>query len=167
MTEIEAELIKERAREAAGELFEESTIYLAGPIRFCDNGGHDWRNSIIEEYSEEYNFINPLDEHDGTKEEVEILRDPLEYDEDSEKKQILPSEIVDSDKNMISASDAVFVGLKDIIARGTSMEIMYSFNKDIPVFVWTMEGQEVSPWVRHHAEYISSDLEEVMEAVNT
>lgn len=164
MNELEKK--KENLRDAAQEMYEEETVYLAGPIRFCDSGGHGWRDEVVEDYGERFRFLNPLDEHDGMEEGVEVISEPSEVHPDSDKNFIFPSEIVDSDKHMISSSDYVLVGLKDIIARGTSMEIMYSFMKETPVFVWTIDNQDVSPWVSYHAEEVSSDLEEIFGSIN-
>jgi len=89
-------------------------VYLSGPIRCVDDNGVQWRDEIIEDYPE-INFNNPLDNF--TPEKHDILNDPIDFEADSKKKQVLPSEYVLEDKVMINKSDAVFLGLPEEIAR--------------------------------------------------
>jgi len=42
------------------------------------------------------------------------------------------------------------------------MESMYAVMRGIPLFVWTIEGQEESGWIFDHAEFMSDDRDEVM-----
>lgn len=140
-----------------------NTIYLSGPIRKDDSDGRDWRNTLIEGYSNKFEFINPLDFYDPQTHE--ILNDPIQLSDDSDKKQILPSEYVMEDKLNILSSEYVFVGIPEVIARGTMMEAMFAYASDIPVFTWTNDGQEESGWLYHHSEFMSSDREAVMKAI--
>jgi len=134
-------------------------VYLSGPIRCVEDDGRDWRESLIEDYPE-LDFNNPLDNFDP--ETHDILNDPVEFDEDSEKEQVFPSEYVTEDKIMINSSDAIFLGLPENIARGSMMETMYGFLRDVPVFVWTMEDQTESGWIFNHAEFMSNNRDEVI-----
>lgn len=161
--------IEDEISEKASEISPEKTIYLSGPIRYKQDNGSQWREKIIEDYPE-YNFINPLDHFDPDADGLEKLKPSQEIgDIDTEnfdpEKYILDSEIVNSDKLEISRSDAVLVGLYDVIARGTSMEIMYAFMMDIPVYVWTIDYQDASPWVTHHAEIVRPNREILMDAI--
>jgi hypothetical protein len=63
---------------------------------------------------------------------------------------------------MINSSDAIFLGLPKNIARGSMMESMYGFLRDVPVFVWIIDGQEESGWIRNHAEFMSNDRDKVI-----
>lgn len=134
-------------------------VYLSGPIRCLDNNGVEWRDSIIEDYNDVV-FNNPLDNY--SPEEADILNDPLHLDSESQKEQVLPSEYVMEDKMMINRSEAVFVGLPEAIARGTMMELMYAYMRNIPFFVWTIDGQEESGWIYEHAEYMDDNRDWVM-----
>lgn len=134
-------------------------IYLSGPIRCVEDNGVDWRESLVEDYPE-LDFNNPLDNFNP--ETHDILNDPVDYDEESENQQVLPSEYVTEDKVMINSSDAIFLGLSESIARGSMMETMYGFMRDVPVFVWTMEDQTESGWLSFHSEYSSSNRENVV-----
>lgn len=142
---------------------EKNTIYLCGPIRKVSDNGIEWREELIEDYSDTYNFVNPLDKY--SPETHDILNDPIEYDEDSDKEQVLPSEYVTQDKIGILQSEYVFVGLPDVIARGSTMECMWGYLHDRPFFVWTIDEQKESGWIFDHAEVVSGDREEVMEAI--
>jgi hypothetical protein len=137
-------------------------VYLSGPIRCVDDDGRQWRNSLIEDYPE-IDFNNPLDNFDP--ETCDILNDPIEFEENAEKEQVLPSEYVTEDKIMIQQSDAVFVGLPDEKARGTMMESMYAYGHGIPFFVWIIDDQDESGWIFDHAEVMDADREIVMNEV--
>lgn len=137
-------------------------VYLSGPIRFAEDNGVGWREELKEDYPE-VTFNSPLDHYNP--EEVDILCDPVDLDPDSDKEQILPPEYVIDDKIQINESDAVFVGLPEVISRGTCMEIMYAFMRDVPVYVWTIDGQKESGWVYEHAEFMSNNRNEVMKEV--
>lgn len=141
-----------------------NTIYLCGPIRKATDNGREWRNSLIKEYSDTYDFRNPLDEYDP--ETHDVLNDPIEYDENSDKKQVMPQEYIFTDKMNILESDYVFVGLPEVISRGSCMEMMFCYFEDIPYFVWTMNGQQESGWITHHAKFVDADRDRVMEAIN-
>lgn len=158
MNAMPEEMLKE-IEQADGQ----DTIYLSGPIRKATDNGKEWRESLIEDYSDDFDFINPLDEY--SPETHEILSDPIDFDPDSDKEQVLPQEYIFTDKMNIQESDYVFVGLPEVISRGTDMEIMYAYDNSIPVFVWTMNGQKDSGWVRYHAEFTNSDRETVMEEI--
>jgi len=155
---VEAEQMIEEVTE-----MQQDTIYLSGPIRKATDDGREWRETLIDDYERDFNFINPLDEYDP--ETHEILSDAIEYDSDSSKEQVLPEQYIFTDKMNIQASEYVFVGLPEVISRGTCMEIMYAYHHDIPVFVWTMNGQKDSGWVRYHAEFTDSDRDVVMEEI--
>ncbi len=137
-------------------------VYLSGPIRCVEDNGHEWREELIEDYPE-IKFNNPLDNFDP--ETHDILNDPIEFDEEAEKEQVLPSEYVMEDKVMINESDVVFLGLPEAIARGSCFESMYASMRGIPLFVWTIDNQTESGWIRAHAEFMSNDRDEVMREV--
>lgn len=137
-------------------------VYLSGPIRCVEDNGHEWREELIEDYPE-IEFNNPLDNfHPETH---DILNDPIEFDKDSEKEQVLPSEYVMEDKVMINESDVVLLGLPESIARGSCFESMYAVLRGIPLFVWTIDGQTESGWIYDHAEFMSNDRDAVMQEV--
>ena len=137
-------------------------VYLSGPIRCVEGNGHEWREELIEDYPE-IKFNNPLDNFDP--ETHDILNDPIEFDQEAEKEQVLPSEYVMEDKVMINESDVVFLGLPEAIARGSCFESMYAVMRGIPLFVWTIDGQTESGWIRNHAQFMSNDRDAVMQEV--
>lgn len=136
-------------------------VYLSGPIRKADDDGEEWRNGIIEEYEDEFFFNNPLDNyHPDTH---DILSNPLHYDEESDKEQILPVEYVTEDKIDINQADYIFLGLPDVIARGSCMEVMYGSLIGKDVFVWKIDNQTESGWIYEHAESMNSNRETVIQ----
>lgn len=50
------------------------TIYLAGPIQHVADSGHGWRDDLIAEYSDRFDFLNPLDKYDADEIENEAVR---------------------------------------------------------------------------------------------
>lgn len=121
------------------------TVYLAGPIRGCtDAECRNWR-------------------------EVAKLRlprtlDPMDRDyrgrEDDPK---VAAEIVEGDKRDIDMCDVVLVNY----ARpsvGTSMEIMFAWQKGKRVVVWCDEDIAVSPWLLYHAWKMCHTLDEAIDA---
>lgn len=154
MNDIERE---ELVIEAAEETFEQDGVYLAGPIRCLDDDGRTWREEFEKDYWDDFEINNPLNENDP--EEVNILNDSIQYaDEDD----VTPSELTYTDKSLIIRSEAVFVGLPEVISRGSCMEMMYAYMKNIPVFVWKMDGQEESAWIFHHSEFMHEERDEVV-----
>lgn len=141
----------------------DNTVYLSGPVRLVDDDGREWRENVIDDFGNEFDFINPLDTFDP--ETHDILSDPKNFNEDSEKEQILPSEYVLEDKLGIMESQFVFLGLPEVIARGSMMEVMFAYRNDIPFFVWTMDGQTESGWLFNHAEYMDDDRDAVIDAM--
>lgn len=137
-------------------------IYLSGPVRCVDDNGIEWRKEVIDN-NPGLDFNNPLDNY--SPEEEDILSDPAEFSEDSDRDQILPAEYVTEDKIMINDSEAVLLGLPENIARGSLMEAMYAHMRDIPIFVWTIEGQRESGWIFHHSEFMHSSREKVIEEI--
>jgi len=139
-------------------------IYLSGPIRKSPDNGVGWREDVIADYGDEYNFHNPLDLF--SPETHDILSDPIDYEENAENEQVLPSEYVLQDKVAIAESDYILVGLPEIIARGTISECMWGHCMlDKPFFVWEREGQKESGWLYDHAEVMHEDLDVVMREI--
>ena len=134
-------------------------VYLSGPIRCVEDDGRNWRESLIQEHPD-LEFNNPLDNFDP--ETHDILNDPVDFDENAKKEQVLPSEYVTEDKIMINSSEAIFLGLPKNIARGSMMEVMYGYMRNVPVFVWVIDNKEESGWIYDHAEFMSNNRDEVI-----
>lgn len=162
--EIEGGSAADEIVEQVENMAESDGVYLSGPIRCADDDGRGWREDLIEDYGEEFTFNNPLDMYDP--DEVDIVCDPVDYLPDSDREQILPSEYVTQDKYLIADSECVFVGLPEIIARGTMLECGFAkWAIGIPFFVWKNEGQEESGWIFDNAKYVSENREDVIRAI--
>ena len=48
---------------------------------------------------------------------------------------------------------------------GTSMEIFYAWQKNIPVYIVIPEGVPISPWLRYHSTRIFHTFEEAFETL--
>ncbi len=134
------------------------TVYLAGPVRNLDDGGSTWRQKVREKIEPHYEIESPLDKYNPSVEDIEIVDDAV-YGDDS---KVAYWEIVRSDKQQIKNSDILFVGHKDVQMIGTPMEVMFAFERDIPIVIWDIDNtgeSNMSPWFRKHADRIESNLE--------
>lgn len=114
--------------------------YLCGPINGCtDSEAKDWREAVKAIFPES---IDPM-KRDYRGRETEDYR-----------------EIVDLDKRDIRNADVVLVNY-DKPSVGTSMEIMYAWERGIPIIVWIRTDERVSPWLRYHSTAFVSSLADV------
>lgn len=145
------------------------TVYLAGPIMFADDGGHGWRDRIMNDYPNEFNWLNPLDEKDGSSEDLTILPAEVaaDYTPRPGEEVVTDEEVVKDDKRLIrEESDAIFVGYPDkTVTWGTPQEQIYCYQFDKPTFAWHKNLDwidDCSPWLRFHSEYHSQDRDNVV-----
>lgn len=134
------------------------TVYLAGPVRNLDDGGQSWRQDVRDVLEPHYDIESPLDKYNPSVEDIEVV-DAGVWDDDS---KVPYWKIVSSDKEQIDDSDILFVGHKDVQMIGTPMEVMYAYERDIPIVIWDIDNtgeSNMSPWFRKHADRIESDLE--------
>ena len=67
-------------------------------------------------------------------------------------------EIVENDKSDIDACGALVVWF-DAPSVGTSMEILYAWERNIPVVLIDRSTRPLSPWLRYHTREIVSDIQ--------
>tara|TARA_R110000796_G_scaffold54274_4_gene126908 strand:- start:90 stop:485 length:396 start_codon:yes stop_codon:yes gene_type:complete len=125
------------------------TTYLAGPINACtDHVANSWRNQVTSRLA-----------RNGTCK----VRNPMDRDYRGKEAQSA-AEIVVLDKRDIDASDILLVRwLKPSV--GTSMEILYAWERGIPVILWLESDSDVSPWLLYHATTVVLGFTEAMEAI--
>lgn len=142
-------------------------VYLAGPVQHADDGGHGWRETIEEQYGEQFDFLNPLDKYDTPTDEVEWLQPGEEVEDYPDAEEVLtPSDIVDADKEMIDMADAILIGLQSVVPMyGTPREHEYAVQTDTDVVVWYEEGAELSPWTIEGGAFLSTEVAECMEHI--
>lgn len=110
------------------------TIYLCGPINGCtDEECKDWREFVKELWTGP--TLDPM------------RRDYRGKEDDSVK------EIVELDKIDVMNSDVILVNY-DKPSVGTSMEILYAFERGKLVVVVAKDGTRISPWMRYHSHAI-------------
>jgi nucleoside 2-deoxyribosyltransferase len=108
------------------------TAYLAGPIFGCDDSeAKDWRNYIIQKWGSDIYFLDPM------------RRDYRGLEGDYER------EIVVLDKIDIDISDVVIVYYEQP-SVGTSMEVLYAWERNVPVVIVTTQAK-LSPWLMYHS----------------
>lgn len=113
-------------------------IYLCGPINGCtDEECNDWRAFVKE--NTKYQTIDPM-ERDYRGREDECVK-----------------EIVEMDKKDIDNSTHILVNYEKP-SVGTSMEVLYSWERNKEVVVVTKKGISISPWLRYHAHKIFNNF---------
>lgn len=147
----------------------QNTIYLSGPIENDPDGCAKWRNDIKFQWKDEVEFHDPVERIDGSKDDVKIVPNKSAYyramrDDNDYNEIIKDSEIVNVDKQQIRHSNGMLVKHKDVISRGTDMEIMYANERDIPIALWSNEGKDdLSIWLRYHVDHVAVTVSECME----
>lgn len=116
-------------------------IYLAGAINGCtDSECKDWREYVKYQIGEE-NTLDPM-RRDYRGRELDCVE-----------------EIVEGDKLDIDNSTHVLVSY-DKPSVGTSMEILYAWERKIPVLVVASPEIKLSPWLVYHSTKIFNSFEE-------
>lgn len=113
-------------------------LYLCGPINGCtDDEASDWREHV--------KTIWPG-----------ATLDPMRRDyRDREAESV--DEIVELDKIDIAQSDALIVNY-DKPSVGTSMEVLWAFERGKMIVVVAAPGTVISPWLRYHTHAIVGDF---------
>lgn len=123
----------------------EKTIYLCGPINGCtDEECRDWRELVKSKW--EGKTLDPM------------RRDYRGKEDDSVK------EIVELDKIDVIDSDVILVNY-DKPSVGTSMEMLYAFERGKLVVVVAKDGTRISPWMRYHSHQILGSFESAIDFV--
>ena len=121
------------------------TVYLAGPINDCsDEDCKVWREKVIDSLPD-IDFLNPMSRDYRDLESLETA-----------------TEIVENDKTDILNSDVILV-YHDRPSVGTSMEILYAFDRDKYVLTVGCTGKPLSPWILYNSNKIVDTLEEAIE----
>lgn len=112
-------------------------IYLAGAINGCtDSECKDWREYVKSLIGEE-NTLDPM-RRDYRGREMNCV-----------------DEIVEGDKTDIDNCTHMLV-YYDKPSVGTSMEILYAWERKIPVFLITNKETRLSPWLVYHSKVFYS-----------
>lgn len=109
-------------------------LYLAGPINNCtDEECKDWREFVKQQVGEE-NTLDPM-RRDYRGREMDCAE-----------------EIVEGDKIDIDNCTHMLVQY-DKPSVGTSMEVLYAWERKIPVVVVASSETRLSPWLVYHCNY--------------
>lgn len=118
----------------------EKVLYLCGPINGCtDAECVNWREHVKTLWSGR--TLDPM-RRDYRGKEAESFRD-----------------IVELDKVDVAQSDALIVNY-DRPSVGTSMEILWAFERGKFIVVVTRPDAVISPWLRYHSHRIVHSFED-------
>lgn len=110
-------------------------IYLAGPINGCtDSEANDWRSDAKTHFPD---TLDPM-ARDYRGKEAEAVND-----------------IVEGDKADIDNCDAMLVWFEKP-SVGTSMEVLYAWERKKQVVTVNMSGKPISPWLAYHSTVVTS-----------
>ena len=121
-------------------------IYLCGPINGCtDAECNDWRSAVKRAWPGE--TIDPM------------RRDYRGIEGDQTKS------IVELDKIDVMSSDVVLVNFVRP-SVGTSMEILYAFERGKLVVIMADEKVVLSPWLIYHSHYVTSSVQGALKFIS-
>lgn len=121
-------------------------VYLAGPINNCtDSECKDWRKELITTVQDMI-FFDPMTRDYRGKEDESV------------------AEIVEKDKADIDASDVLLVKY-DKPSVGTSMEVLYAWERDKQVVIVADSATKISPWLRYHSHKIVSSFSDALQFI--
>jgi hypothetical protein len=116
-----------------------SVIYLCGPINGCtDEECKDWREFVKTRW--DGGTIDPMRRDYRGREDASV------------------NEIVEFDKIDVMNSDALLVNY-DKPSVGTSMEVLYAFERGKLVVVVAASTAKISPWLRYHSHTIVNSFD--------
>ena len=117
------------------------TVYLCGPINGCtDAEAKDWRDYVKTKLSD---TIDPM-RRDYRGREAECA-----------------NETVELDKIDVMKSDILLVNY-DKPSVGTSMEVIYAFERGKAVIVVARPEASISPWLRYHSHKIVHSFDDAV-----
>jgi hypothetical protein len=118
-------------------------VYLAGAINGCtDEECKDWRTYVKNKLGDT-RCLDPM-VRDYRGREMECI-----------------DEIVEGDKKDIDNSTHILVSYEKP-SVGTSMEILYAWERKIPVYVVSSKENRLSPWLVYHSNGVFHSYDEAM-----
>jgi nucleoside 2-deoxyribosyltransferase len=121
-------------------------LYLAGPINGCsDSECKDWRSAVKALHP---NCLDPMSRDYRGKEADSVV------------------DIVEGDKRDIDECDVVVVFFEKP-SVGTSMEVLYAWERKKRVVVVNRSGKPVSPWLVYHSDRVVESLEDAVQFAKT
>ena len=121
-------------------------VYLAGPINGCtDEEAKDWR-LLCKVLHPDVEWIDPM-VRDYRGKEAECYK-----------------EIVELDKKDIDLCDLLVVSYTKP-SVGTSMEILYAWERQKPVVLVCKAGENLSPWLLYHVRRIVHSYQDILDKI--
>lgn len=118
-------------------------LYLCGPINGCnDTEAKDWRAYVRSKW-------------------CGVCLDPMVRDYRGREAEAF-REIVELDKVDVASADIVLVNY-DRPSVGTSMEILYAWERGKLIIVVCAPGVTVSPWLRYHAHHFTTSFDDALQ----
>lgn len=120
-----------------------SAVYLAGPINGCtDTEALDWRENITGRLERlGHTVLSPMARDYRGRENTNV------------------SVIVSGDKSDIDSSEIIIAYCPEP-SVGTSMEVLYAWERGRRIIVVLPPGAPVSPWLEYHAHVVVATVED-------
>jgi len=126
------------------------TVYLAGAVQDHPDPV-EWREEVIERFSDRVAFKNPLGRYDCAPDELTVLPG---HQDGGDPATVGVADIVETDKELLDDSDAVFVGYeRSHASAGTPMEVLHAYERGLPVALCIQDDtmhHEIPAWYRYH-----------------
>lgn len=121
------------------------------------DGGASWREDVEAYCGDAIDTRNPLSKYNIPVEQLTVV----DGDSGNDDRTVSVSEIVENDKRLISESDGLLVGYSAVRSIGTPMEVMWAYERDMPVVLWSRDytsRSQLSPWYRYHVDFVTAQL---------
>jgi nucleoside 2-deoxyribosyltransferase len=118
-------------------------LYLAHPTT-SRRGVRAWELQFEKQTGVE--LMNPF--YDTARKDIDNL------DNGTSTRWDVSSDVVNADLDMIKEADGIVALVDGSISYGTTMEMVYAFQWNKPVYVICTNGHADHPWIRYHASKI-------------
>ena len=134
-------------------------IFLSGGMA---NLSMEEQNGWREEFS---TYINEINNSKKIAEEHCYVINPVAFYNYEEKAYDSLEEVFHFERRHVQNCDLLVVNANDPLSRGTSMEIAFAYDKDIPILILNEDNKKLYEWWEICADRIFNDMKKLQEYV--